>query len=225
MTTAIDGPPGIRMRVQRLCSPRVGFTAIELAAVISIVLILVSTSAAATLPMLRRAAINQSLSRLEEVNAQASLLARRSSDTTAFYGVVIRRDGSQLRAAVTFGTSATWANRAIGATGEPLRVADLGSLAQLYVGSTHASATPIAAGTEVGWMYRSRTGRMASGLAPTLAPCFIGVQSSTFAGAGILDATVLVDQAVSLRSSDQRHNHAIAVYASGVMSTCSMNGP
>ncbi len=209
------------MRSSRI---RAAFTAIELAAVISIVLILVSTGTIATLPMLRRATFNQSLAKIEELNAQASVLARRSANTASFYGVVIRRNGAGLEAAISFGPSATWTNRALTSTSQPLASIELGPLAMIYRGSTWATATELAPGAEIGWMYRNRTGRVASTTAVTLAPSFVGVASSSFAGAGILDATVLVDESLSLRSADQRQGYAIAVYASGIMSTCAMNG-
>ncbi|MBA3683926.1 MAG: hypothetical protein H0W72_01595 [Planctomycetes bacterium] len=221
LPSAISSPSGVTAIVQR---GRAAFTAIELAVVLSIVLILVSTGTIATLPMLRRSAFTQSLGKLEDVAAQARMLARRSADLTNFYGVVVRRNGAVTEAAITFGTSATWTKRVIGAGGAELALVDLGPAVVIYGGNSHAGATAMAAGAEFGWMYRSVSGRVASSSVATLVPAFIGVTSAELTSAGIIDSAVLVDQALSLRSQDQRQVAAIAVYANGAMSTCPLSG-
>src|SRR5688500_16193630 len=122
---------------------RRGFTAIELVTVIGIALVLISSGTVASIPMLRRAAFNQALGRLEDLSRQARHLARPSDDQTACYGLVVTQDGDRLRASITRGATPTSATIAMGAGGAPLATVDLGPSLRLHTGASHATATAL----------------------------------------------------------------------------------
>ncbi|MBA3683649.1 MAG: type II secretion system protein [Planctomycetes bacterium] len=210
--------------VRPIC--RAGFTATELAVVISIILILASTGAIVTLPMLRRAAFGQAVAHLEDVARQAQMLARgsRVSASSDRYGVVILRDVDDVRVAITYGPASTWGDLAVATDGQPLKVAMLGPSAVIYQGATHAVASPLPVGAEVSWIYDNGNGRLAVSTVATLAPVFVGVSAVDMAAANITDGVVHVAEALSLRSPDQRQSQAIAVYSSGALASCPVAG-
>ena len=204
---------------------RGGFTAIELATVIGIAMVLISSGTVATMPMLRRAAFNQALGRLEDLSRQARHLARHSDDQAAFYGVVVKQDGNHLRASITRGANPSSATIAMGASGAPLAEVDLGASLRLHLGPSHANANALAPGAEVGWMFRSGDGALAVDTARSLTPAFAGVGSGDLASAGIIDYDLAVSPAMSVRTVDGRRATAIAIYGIGVFGTCPLMGP
>ena len=204
---------------------RGGFTAIELATVIGIAMVLISSGTVATMPMLRRAAFNQALGRLEDLSRQARHLARHSRDQAAFYGVVVRQDGNHLRASITHGASPSSAAIAMGTGGSPLAEVDLGASLRLHLGPSHANANALAPGAEVGWMFRSGDGALAVGTARSLTPAFAGVSDGDVASAGIIDYDLAVAPAMSVRTVDGRRATAIAIYGIGIFGTCPLIGP
>lgn len=202
---------------------RSGFTAIELATVMSIMAILLSTGAIASIPAIRRAAFSNAVAKLEDVAQQARSLAMASRTQAETYGVVIRNDQGRLVAAVTYGTSAGVGTIATRSNGEPLLQREIGQF-QFFRGTSHAAATAMPDGGAVSWMYAPSTGTLIQDLTPSLRPYFAGVSAADLTAAGITDGATLIAPALSIRSVDGRRSMAVAVYATGIISSCPLAG-
>jgi hypothetical protein len=126
--------------------------------------------------------------------------------------VVLRQEQGRLVAMVTYGPQATSAAVLLDANGAPRIRTDLGPL-RFHTGTAAETATALADGQEIGWLYRPGSGYPTVAAARSLAPVFIGVPLADLAD--VAGAQVHLGQYCSLRSADGSRQTALAVYASG----------
>jgi type II secretory pathway pseudopilin PulG len=215
------------IRLHHHRSWRRGFTAVELVMVIAVALAVVGAGSSAMLPSLRKAALNASLSSLEEACRTARQLAMAERDTAAeHYGVVCYRQGGQTWVAVTQGSAG---DTVLPRSGDVLEDADgrpryrqaLSPSIGIFSGIDQASASILAEGESMGWFYQHRTGYLSATANLNIIPTFLGVTASELAAHGLLGGSSMLG-ALSLRSLDGRNVRVVQIYASGIMSAAEL---
>ena len=171
---------------------RHGFSAIELMVVIGIMGMLAGMSVPSLVSAMRRGKVNEAANAIVQVSSQARRLAKRNSDPSQYYGVVIVNDASPRYVALTYGTSASTAT-ILEEDGEPVAKLAFNRNVIAYDGETPLSAGSAASA----WMYQNRTANP------------IQAASATAPAVSILG--------LNLRTLDGRLRTAVALYSIGLI--------
>jgi type II secretory pathway pseudopilin PulG len=227
-------------------SNRLGFTAIEMMVVVSIVIILVAMVVPTIGPAMRKGAVHDSANAIQRACSQARQLARSNSEpstNTKWYGVsvVVPSDGKAAYAVVIYGGAANDPSSFTFASdqsnqypnGTPLLDGTTGT----YTGYKPAAkfalnrnvmpfkdstvAVPpvysfMAPGSAIGWYYQYRTGFVFMNPAIPGVGVDIGVPP-------VPAAATTAPQSFGVASLDKKYVVAIAVYKIGLLNTQDAN--
>lgn len=183
------------------CSPRGGYTAIELMLVLSIVSVLSMMSAPSVVTAMRKAAITEAADVIVQVTAEARNLAMRNQVKEDYYGVVVGVDQQgRAFAALTYGREASVDAIMTAPDGQPVLKLLLKRTVRLIVDG--AIMTP--GDQPIAWMHQYTTG----------APIQIPAQSAPAIAVGTTTSPLCHSLGVS--SVDDRYRAGVAVYPIGL---------